>query len=269
MFKQLKVLAVAAVMALAAGSLTACSGDDGAVKIGIKFDQPGLGQQVGNSYEGFDIDVANFVAKELGYESVEFVETPSAQRETMLQSDQVKMIFATYSITDERKEKVSFAGPYIIAGQDLLVRADATDINGPEDLPGKRLCSVKGSTSAQNLNDKYGGQAQLQEYDNYSKCVEALAAGNIDVVSTDNTILYGFASQDQYKGKIKVVGETFSEERYGVGIKKGDTELCNKINDALTKMVESGEWQAAADKYLGPAGFELGADNPPTPDACS
>lgn len=269
MFKQLKILAVAAVLALTAGGLTACTSDDDSIKIGIKFDQPGLGQQVGNSYEGFDVDVANYVAKELGYANVEFVETPSAQRETMLQSDQVKMIFATYSINDERKEKVSFAGPYIIAGQDLLVSADNTDINGPEDLPGKRLCSVKGSTSAQTLNEKYGGQAQIQEYDNYSKCVEALAAGSIDVVSTDNTILYGFASQDQFKDKIKVVGKTFTEERYGVGIKKGDVELCNQINDALTKMVDSGEWQNAADKHLGPAGFELGDANPPALDTCS
>ena len=208
MFKQLKVLAVAAVMALAAGSLTACSGDDGAVKIGIKFDQPGLGQQVGNSYEGFDIDVANFVAKELGYESVEFVETPSAQRETMLQSDQVKMIFATYSITDERKEKVSFAGPYFIAGQDLLVASDAK-ITGVDDLDGKKLCSVKGSTSADNVKEEVPG-VQLQEFDTYSKCLDLVANGQLDALTTDNTILAGYAAQKQYTDKLKVVGNTFS-----------------------------------------------------------
>lgn len=270
MFKKLKRLAVAvAALALTASALTACTGgDDGALKIGIKFDQPGLGQQVGAEYEGFDIDVARYVATELGYDTIEFVEAPSANRETMLQSDQVKMIFATYSITDDRKEKVSFAGPYIIAGQDLLVRSDDSSISGPDDLPGKKLCSVKGSTSAKNLNDEYGGDAQLQEYDTYSKCVEALVAGNIDVMSTDNTILYGYASEAQYQGKLKVVGETFSEERYGVGIKKGDLELCNQINDALTKMIESGEWQRAADKWLGPAGFEIGAENPPAFDDC-
>ncbi len=271
MFKKLKALAVAAAaLALAAGGLTACSGgDDDTVRIGIKFDQPGLGQQVGDDYEGFDIDVARYVADELGYANIEFVEAPSGNRETMLQSEQVKMIFATYSITDERKEKVSFAGPYIIAGQDLLVRADDTSVSGPDDLPGKKLCSVKGSTSAQNLNDEYGGKAQLQEYDTYSKCVEALVAGSIDVMSTDNTILYGFASEEQYRGKLKVVGKTFSEERYGVGIKKGDVELCNQINDALTKMIEDGEWQKSADKWLGPAGFELGTENPPAFDTCS
>ena len=151
---------------------TAASG--GPVTIGIKFDQPGLGQQVGNDYQGFDVTVARYVAKELGYTDVTFKESPSAQRETLLQSGQVKMIFATYSITDERKQKVSFAGPYFVAGQDLLVKNDNTDITGPEALDGKKLCSVTGSTSAQKIKDQYSAGVQLQEFDTYSKCVQAL-----------------------------------------------------------------------------------------------
>ena len=108
------------------------AGDGGKVVIGVKFDQPGLGLKEGNDNTGFDVEVARYVAKELGYTEVEFKESPSAQRETLLQSDQVKMIFATYSITDDRKQKVSFGGPYFIAGQDLLVKADNTDITGPD-----------------------------------------------------------------------------------------------------------------------------------------
>ena len=201
---------------------------------------------------------------------MEFKESPSAQRETLIQSDQVKMIFATYSINEDRKQKVSFGGPYFIAGQDLLVRADNTDITGPDSLNGKKLCSVTGSTSAEKIKKNFAGQVQLQEYDTYSKCVEALNSGAIDAVTTDNVILAGFAAQEQYKDKLKVVGKPFSEERYGVGIKKGDVELCEKINTAITKMVDDGSWQNALDETVGPSGFKVDtATNPPKPDACS
>jgi len=242
----------------------------GPVTIGIKFDQPGLGQQVGNDYEGFDVTVARYVAKELGYTNVTFKESPSAQRETLLQSGQVKMIFATYSITDERKQKVSFAGPYFVAGQDLLVKSDNTDITGPDALDGKKLCSVTGSTSAQKIKDTYSAGVQLQEFDTYSKCVQALNSGSIDAVTTDNVILAGFAAQSQYQGKLKVVGKPFSEERYGVGIKQGDTALCESINTAIQAMVDDGSWQKALDDTVGAADFKPAATkNPPKPDACS
>ncbi len=242
----------------------------GPVTIGIKYDQPGLGQQVGNDYQGFDVTVARYIAKDLGYTDVTFKESPSAQRETLLQSGQVKMIFATYSITDDRKQKVSFAGPYFVAGQDLLVKTDNSDITGPEALNGKKLCSVTGSTSAQKIKDNYATGVQLQEYDTYSKCVEALNSGRIDAVTTDNVILAGFAAQSQYQGKLKVVGKPFSEENYGVGIMKGDTALCEKINTAITKMVDDGSWQKALDDTVGASGFKPDATkNPPKPAACS
>jgi glutamate transport system substrate-binding protein len=273
-----RILAIGAGLLLAL-PLAACGGDSdtggepgsgGKVVIGVKFDQPGLGLKEGDTYTGFDVEVANYVAKELGYTEVEFKESPSAQRETLIQSDQVKMIFATYSITDDRKQKISFAGPYFIAGQDLLVKADNTDITGPDSLNGKKLCSVTGSTSAKKIKDNYASGVQLQEFDTYSKCVEALSAGSIDAVTTDNVILAGFAAQPQYQGKLKVVGKPFSEERYGVGIKKGDTELCGKINAALEKMVSDGAWEKALNDTVGASGFKPdSATNPPKPDACS
>jgi glutamate transport system substrate-binding protein len=270
-----RIIAALGITVLAATGLTACgdesdsgsgSGSGDKITIGIKYDQPGLGLKEGSNYTGLDVDVAKYVAKEMGYEegNIEFKESPSAQRETLLGNDQVKMIFATYSITDARKAKVSFAGPYLVAGQDLLVRADNADITGPDALGGKKLCSVTGSTSAQKVKDQFAKTVQLQEYDTYSKCVEALGAGAIDAVTTDNTILAGFASQAANQGKFKVVGKTFSTERYGVGLKKGDTETCTKVNDALKKMVDSGEWQKAIDKNVGPSGLKLdAATNPP------
>lgn len=279
-----RIIAALGISVMAAAGLTACGdeSDDASggaagggekMTIGIKFDQPGLGLKEGSNYTGLDVDVAKYVAKEMGVDegNIEFKESPSAQRESLLANGQVKMIFATYSITDTRKEKVSFGGPYLVAGQDLLVKADNTDITGPDALNGKKLCSVTGSTSAQKVADKFAKTVQLQKYDTYSKCVEALSSGAIDAVTTDNTILAGFAAQEANKGKFKVVGKTFSEERYGVGLKKGDTETCTKVNDALKKMVDSGEWQKAFDKNLGTAGLKLDpATNPPkTFDACA
>jgi glutamate transport system substrate-binding protein len=283
--KYAKALLAAASALTMAAALTACgvgatpsspapggestgSPSGGKIVIGVKFDQPGLGLKEGDTNTGFDVEVAKYVAGKLGYTEIEFKESPSAQRETLIESDQVQMVFATYSITDARKEKISFAGPYFIAGQDLLVLATNTDITGPETLGGKKLCSVTGSTSAQKVHDQYP-DVQLQEYDTYSKCVEALASGTIDAVTTDDVILAGFAAQAQYAGKLKVVGAPFSEERYGVGIKKGDTEFCGKINDALKEMVDSGEWQKALDATVGPSGFKPSAANPPATDACA
>lgn len=271
---------VAATAAIALGLAACGSGDGGSgadgdgggekLRIGIKFDQPGLGLKKGNDYTGMDVDVAKYVAKELGHDvdNIEWVQAPSAQRETLISTGQVDLVVATYSITDARKEKVSFAGPYFIAGQDLLVRADDSSITGPDSLEGKKLCSVTGSTSAQNVQKDHPG-VNLQEFGTYSECVAALVSGTIDALTTDDTILAGYAAQEQYKGKLKVVGNPFSEERYGIGLKKGDTQLCQQVTDAITKMIDDSAWQQAIDDNLGPADYEPGENNPPTPDACS
>ena len=166
----------------------------------------------------------------------------------------MKFIAATYSITDARKEKVSFAGPYLITGQSLLVKADNTDITGKDSLANnKKLCSVSGSTPAQKIKDEFPS-VQLQQYDTYSACVEALKNGAVDAVTTDEVILAGYAAQSP--GAFKIVGEPFSTEKYGIGLKKDDTELQTKINDAITKMEKDGAWAAAFEKNLGPAGIK-------------
>jgi glutamate transport system substrate-binding protein len=271
------VVAAAAALALAAcsnggGNEPGSSGNGKAdkVRIGIKFDQPGLGFQDGNKYTGFDVDVAKYVAKSLGYDEgdIQFIAAPSAQRETMLQNKQVDMIFATYSITDKRKETVSFAGPYFVAGQDLLVAADDSAITGPDTLEGKNLCSVTGSTSAQRIKDEYASGVNLVEQPGYAECVTALVAGSVDAVTTDDIILAGLAAIPANAGKVKVVGNPFSEERYGVGLPK-DSDRCEAINEAITKMIDDGSWQKALDDNVGSTGYKPNADlNPPTPDTC-
>ena len=263
-------MAAAAVLAAALPlSLAACGGgsgdDESKVVIGTKFDQPGLGlKNPDGTMSGFDVDVATYVAEQLGYtpDQIEWKESPSGQRETLIQNGQVDFIVATYSITDARKEKVSFAGPYPITGQSLLVRADNTDIVGAESLENnKKLCSVTGSTPAQRIKDKYPG-VQLQQYDTYSACVEALKSGAIDAVTTDETILAGYAAQEP--GTFKLVGEPFSEERYGIGLKKDDTEMLTQVNDAITQMEAEGAWAAAFEENLGPAG--ISTPEPPAID---
>lgn len=273
-----KRLIVAAASVGLAVSLAACGGPaatpgggaDEGIRIGIKFDQPGLGLREGTEYTGFDVEVAKYVAKQLGHEEskITWVESPSAQRETLIETNQVDLIFATYSITDKRKERVSFGGPYLVAGQGLLVRADDASITGPDALGGKKLCSVTGSTPAQKIKDQYP-TVELQEFGTYSECLPALLNGTIDAVTTDDTILAGYAAQEQYAGKLKLAGKPFTTENYGVGLKKGDTELCTKVNDAITKMVADGAWKAAVEKTLGPAQYTAGPGNPPTPAACS
>ncbi|MFT4216828.1 MAG: glutamate ABC transporter substrate-binding protein [Micropruina sp.] len=268
-----KIGATLAATALAL-SLTACGGgsttDLSNLKIGIKFDQPGLGLKTGETYSGFDVDVATYIAGKLGTtpDKIQWTQAPSAQRETLIESGQVDLVVATYSINDQRKEKVSFAGPYLVAGQDLLIRANDTSITGVDSLKGKKLCSVTGSTSAQQVEQKVPG-VNLQNFSGYSDCVAALAAGTVDALTTDDTILAGYAAQPEYKGTLKVVGRPFTVENYGVGLKKGNTELCNKVTDAIKSMLADGSWQKFLDKNLGPAGYKPGEGNPPTPAACS
>ena len=254
-------LAVTAVLLLAL-VLSGCGGNEKKITIGVKFDQPGLSlKKPDGSMSGFDIDVATYVAEQLGYKAdeIEWKEAPSGQRETLIQNGQVSYVVGTYSITPERKQKVGFAGPYFQTGQSLLVRQDNTDILGPESLTGnKKVCSVSGSTPAQRIKDKYP-DVQLQLFDTYSACVQALKNGAVEAVTTDAVILAGYAAQDP--GTMKVVGQPFSMELYGIGLSKDNNDLRAKINDALQKMIDSGAWQAAFDKNLGPSGYKA----PPPP----
>jgi len=271
------VIALAAVTAL---TLAACSGgddetgDDGGddtVTIGIKYDQPGLGFMEGDTPSGFDVDVATYVAEKLGYsaDEIEWKEAPSAQRETLLSTGQVDMIFATYSITDERRETVSFAGPYFVAGQDLLVAEDNTEITGPESLEGKNLCSVTGSTSAQRIKDEYTSGVELLEQPGYAECVTALIAGQVDAVTTDDIILAGLGAQPSNAGKVKVVGNPFSEEKYGIGLPK-DSDKCEEINEALQEMIDDGSWEEFVTTNTEGTGYTPNESlNPPTFDPCA
>ncbi|MEV6753517.1 glutamate ABC transporter substrate-binding protein [Streptomyces sp. NPDC051214] len=269
--KARKVTAAAAAVLALSVTATACGSDDKddkgsgggkKITIGIKFDQPGIGLKTPDGYTGFDVDVATYVAKELGYEAgdIEWKETPSADRETALQRGDVKFIAASYSINEEREKKVDFAGPYLLAHQDLLVRSDDKITKGT-DLNGKKLCSVTGSTSAQNVKKEIAPKAQLREYSTYSECIDGLGSSAVDALTTDDSILAGYAAQEQYKGKYKLAGLKLTNENYGIGVKKGDTKLKDQINKALEKMVSDKSWDKAVKKNFGPANYK----NEPAP----
>jgi glutamate transport system substrate-binding protein len=254
-------VAAAATLALLA---TACGGEKGGeggdtITIGIKFDQPGIGLKTQDGkYSGLDVDVATYVAKELGYsaDKINWKQTPSAERENMIANGDVKFIVASYSINDKRKARVDFAGPYFVAHQDLLVRADDTSITKAEDLNSKKLCSVSGSTSAQNVKEKLAPKADLQTLGGYSECLNGLENKTVDALTTDDSILAGYAAQKEHQGKFKLVGLKLSDENYGIGLKKGDKDLQGKINAALEKMKSDGSWEKAVKANFGPADYK-------------
>lgn len=228
------------------GSTMAKLQQAGKVTVGTKFDQPLFGlKNLEGVPEGFDVEIAKLIAGEMGIaaDKIEWVETVSANREPFIQQGKVDFVVATYTINDKRKQVVDFAGPYYEAGQDIMVKkGNPLSITGPDSLAGKRVCSVTGSTPAENMRTNYP-QAKLTEFDVYSKCAEALKNNQVDAVTTDNVILLGLISADQES--FELVGKPFTKEPYGIGVKKGDTQFRNFINDILDKTKQDGRWLKA------------------------
>ncbi|WP_084129915.1 glutamate ABC transporter substrate-binding protein [Demequina sp. NBRC 110055] len=271
MFTKTKVAALGAAAAIA---LTACASDDGEaaeveagdfpegstmaalaeageITIGTKFDQPlfGLLAPSGDP-EGFDVEIGKIIAGELGIseDNITWTETVSANREPFIEDGSVDIVVATYTINDERKEVVSFAGPYYNAGQALMVMADNEDITGPDDLAGKAVCSVEGSTPAANIAENYP-DAELSLFAAYTDCLEPLRNGQVDAVTTDNVILAGYV--DESEGEFKIAGDQFTEEPYGIGLAHDDDEFRSWINDVLEEIFEDGRWLEAWNETAG------------------
>ena len=234
----------------------------GKVKVGTKFDQPLFGLKgVSGKVEGFDVEIAKIIADELGIEegNIEFVESISKNREDFLINGTVDFIVATYTINDDRKQKVAFAGPYYTAGQDILVKKDNTTITGKDSLAGKKVCSVTGSTPATRIQEEIP-TAKLTQLGTYTECIEALRNGQTEAVSTDNVILLGLI--DANPDEFKLVNKPFSNEPYGIGVKKDDTDFRNFINDLLEKIYTDGRYKTAYDATVGKVQPEM-----PTPPA--
>jgi glutamate transport system substrate-binding protein len=194
---------------------------NGKLVVGVKADQPNLGYQDPGSkkYSGFDIEIAKMIAADLGFDEskIEFKTIQSANRETAISGGQVDYYVGTYTINDERK----------------------------------KVCSATGSTSIQRIKDG-GYGAQPVEYDSYSLCVQNLASGQVDAVTTDDAILKGYAAQDP--ANLEVLGKPFSEEPYGVGLLKDDKVMQDAVTNALKNHEDNGDWKKAYDATLGKSG---------------
>ena len=227
----------------------------GTLRVGVKYDQPLFGVNTPGGVEGFDAEIARLIAEgiwgEGGGDNIEWSEAVSAVREEVLEQDQVDIVVATYTINDDRKELVDFAGPYYVAGQDIMVEeGNPEGIGGVEDLDGQPVCSVEGSTSIENLREM-APEADVVSLDTYSACAEELAQGNVTAVTTDNVILLGLIDE---RGEFELVDNPFTDEPYGIGVQKGEDEFRAFINDRLEEIYESGEWAQAWEDTAGAVG---------------
>jgi len=245
---------------LAAGTTMAAIQQKGKLVIGTKFDQPlfGLKDPATGKIEGFDADIGREIAKAIFGNvkdidsKISFVETVSKNREPFIQNGTVDLVVATYTINATRKQVVDFAGPYFQAHEDIMVRKDENSIKTVTDLNGKKVCSVQGSTSIKNLVAKAPQADTSITFDTYSKCAEALGDGRVQAEVTDNSILAGLAAQSE--GKYKVLNAPFSDEPYGIGLKKGDTTFRTFLNDTIQKLENNGTWKKLFDKDVSSGG---------------
>ncbi|MDT0276523.1 glutamate ABC transporter substrate-binding protein [Blastococcus goldschmidtiae] len=249
------------------GTTMAELAEQGSIRIGTKYDQPFFGLEgLDGELEGFDVEIAKIIAAELGIapEDIEWQETPSAVREEVLEGGEVDMVVATYTINDERAERITFAGPYYEAGQQIMVLSENDEITGPESFeenPDLKVCSATGSTPSEQIQPYLADPgSQLVLFDEYAQCVDSLSNGQVDAVTTDNVILLGYVADSD--GEFKLVGEQFTEEPYGIGIEKGDVEFCQFINETLAENEDAyvAAWEATA-------GQIEGTQTPELPDA--
>ncbi len=207
-----------------AGTTMAELSEAGAITIGTKFDQPLFGLRrtgrrsptasTSRSARSSPPSSASTRTTSSGSRPSPPTGSPSSR------TGQVDIVVATYTINDERKQVVDFAGPYYVAGQTIMVLESNTDINGPDDLAGKKVCSAEGSTPAERIRTDYP-DAELMLADAYSECLEPLRNGQVDAVTTDNVILSGFV--DQNPGEFKLVEASRSPRSPTASASRGAT----------------------------------------------
>ena len=266
MFKTKRFLLLTVVALLSVMVLAACNSDSGnssdgenvlerikerdKIIFGVKHDTKlfGLKNPSTGDVEGFDIDIAKQLAKEiLGDENkVEFVEVTSKTRIPLLNKGDIDAIIATMTISDDRKKEVDFTEVYFLAGQSLLVKKGSS-VQSIEDLTkDTTVIAVKGSTSTDNIR-KAAPDAHVLEFENYAEAFTALKAGKGEALTTDDSILAGMASEDD---SYELVGENFTEEPYGIAAKKGEKEFVDALNAGLESLNSSGEFDTIYDSWF-------------------
>ncbi|TYB66121.1 transporter substrate-binding domain-containing protein [Nonomuraea sp. PA05] len=234
--------------------------------IGVRSDLPSVGFRKGDgTFEGFDVDVARYLADKLGKE-VTFLGVLAAQREKVLIDGRADLVVATFTIDQDRKRRVLFAGPYHISYQDILIRPDERIAN-VRDLEGRRICEVQGSNAAQRVVTERGVKAEVVPFPDYNRCLAALKSDQVDAVTTNDVILAGLAKQDG--SGLRLANALFNEQRTGVGLAKGDVPGCEAVNRAITRMYQDGTAQKLLRKWFGEAWLRRGIVAVPQFEGCS
>ncbi|MFC7720234.1 transporter substrate-binding domain-containing protein [Nonomuraea recticatena] len=260
------LIALLATGGCGAGAASSIVGKETLV-IGVRPDLPALGLRTGDGrFEGFDVDVATYVAGKLGA-TARFVPALAADREKLLLSGQADLVLATFSITQERKTRVAFAGPYHLSYQDILVREGTSGIANVRDLKGRRICEVQGSNAAQRVVDERRIDASVVPVATYDECMSMLKSGRIDAITTNDVILAGLAARE--RGGVRLVNTQFNEQRTGVGMRRGDVEGCERVNRAITDMYQDGTAARLLAKWFGRSGLTLGKVTVPQFEGCS
>jgi putative glutamine transport system substrate-binding protein len=232
------------------GSALRAIQDRGKLIAGVKYDVPLFGflNPATNQVEGFDVEIAREIAKKIfgKADAIEFKEAISKNRIPYLNDGTVDIVVSTMTANEERSQQIDFSDTYYVAGQSLLVKNDS-DVQGIDNLKGKTVATVKGSTSEKNIRAK-APEATVELYDTYADAVQALQSGRADAVTTDDIILYGFQSKNQQQ--LKVVGGQFTKEPYAIGVKKGNKELLDVVNATIREMKESGRWAEVYKQFI-------------------
>ncbi|MER6944990.1 glutamate ABC transporter substrate-binding protein [Nonomuraea sp. NPDC000554] len=241
--------------------------DKDTIVIGVRPDLPSVGfRNAKGDFEGFDVDVAKYIAKKLD-KGVQFRQVLAADREKVLVNGQADMVLATYTISEDRKAKVLFAGPYHISYQDILVRPDEGGVHNVRDLKGRRICEVQGSNAAQRVVEERKVAAQVVPVRDYAACLAALKSKVVDAITTNDVILAGLAKRDG--SGLRLVNAQFNEQRTGVGLRKGDVEGCEAVNRAITDMYQDGTAGKLLHHWFGTSGLDLSTIAVPQFEGCS
>lgn len=264
------ILTAAAMAATLAGCGPEAAGDSIPVEgprlsVGIDVGQPGMAVRSDDGgYVGFDVSVATYVAGRLGYAPKQIVwkDVSGTDRAQALADGAVDLVVASWGDDAHARAGADFSDPYLRVRRDLMVRADDTAVTGPASLDGMRLCAPAGATFAQDIKDRLAPGVELVDEIGHAQCVTDLLAGTVDAIAHDDVILAGFAST--LDGQVRLVGESWGEDAYAVGVRGNSPRLVSNVNDALARMIADGSWQAYADALSESIGYAPDdAINPP------
>jgi glutamate transport system substrate-binding protein len=253
---------VAPASAIPAGSLMAQIKQRGTMNIGGTDAGPvfSIRDPVTGKLTGFDADLSMMLAKYIiGKPSTKLSLTTVDTREAMLQNNTVDAVFATYTITAPRAQKVDFAGPYYSSGDAIMVKKDNTAITKIGDLNGKTVATEGNSTAAISIK-KFAPTAKITLFQDDASCVAAVRQGRTDAYVLDQGILLGDATK---VADVKVVGTPFTTEPYGIGVPKQHPEMKTFVNQWLQQIEAAGLWTKLYSATIG----KVATGTPPSPPA--